>query len=175
MLTAGLTAPKALEQLQSNPPSRSLREPIARWRQHLSEGASVGDAVAGIIIVFINIIGGIIVAVVQHGMSFADATKTFTLLSVGDGLVAQMPALIVSTAAGLMVSKAGVEGSTDRALAKQLSFYPQALGMAAAAIGTMMGAMIALPPASVPSRPTTTRTETMIPVMAFFSVSMPMP
>jgi type II secretory pathway component PulF len=47
MLTAGLTAPKALEQLQSNPPSRSLREPIARWRQHLSEGASVGDAVAG--------------------------------------------------------------------------------------------------------------------------------
>jgi len=96
-----------------------------------------GDAIAGLLIVGINIIGGIIVAVVQHGMSFADATKTFTLLSVGDGLVAQMPALIVSTAAGLMVSKAGVEGSTDRAMMKQLSFYPQALGMAAAVIGTM--------------------------------------
>ena len=96
-----------------------------------------GDAVAGLMIVAINIVGGIIIAVAQHGMSFGDATKTFTLLSVGDGLVAQMPALIISTAAGLMVSKAGVEGSTDRALAKQLSFYPQALGMAAAVMGTV--------------------------------------
>jgi flagellar biosynthesis protein FlhA len=94
-----------------------------------------GDAIAGLLIVGINIVGGIIVAVAQHGMTFADATKTFTLLSVGDGLVAQMPALIVSTAAGLMVSKAGIEGSTDRALMKQLSFYPQALGMASAVMG----------------------------------------
>jgi flagellar biosynthesis protein FlhA len=96
-----------------------------------------GDAIAGLLIVGINIIGGIIVAVAQHGMSFADATHTFTLLSVGDGLVTQMPALIVSTAAGLMVSKAGVEGSTDRALMKQLSFYPQALGMASAVMGVV--------------------------------------
>ncbi|MEI9887319.1 MAG: FHIPEP family type III secretion protein [Rhizomicrobium sp.] len=58
--------------------------------------------------------------------------QTYTLLTVGDGLVSQMPALIVSTAAGLMVSKAGVEGATDKALMTQLSFYPQALGMAAA-------------------------------------------
>jgi flagellar biosynthesis protein FlhA len=94
-----------------------------------------GDAIAGLLIVAINVVGGIIVAVVQHGMSFADASHTFTLLSVGDGLVAQMPALIVSTAAGLMVSKAGVEGSTDRALMRQLSFYPQALGMASAVMG----------------------------------------
>ncbi|MDE2134820.1 MAG: flagellar biosynthesis protein FlhA [Alphaproteobacteria bacterium] len=94
-----------------------------------------GDAIAGLLIVGINIIGGIIVAVAQHGMSFSDASHTFTLLSVGDGLVSQMPALIVSTAAGLMVSKAGVEGSTDRALMRQLSFYPQALGMASAVMG----------------------------------------
>jgi flagellar biosynthesis protein FlhA len=94
-----------------------------------------GDAIAGLLIVGINIIGGIIIAVAQHGMSLADASHTFTLLSVGDGLVAQMPALIVSTAAGLMVSKAGVEGSTDRALMRQLSFYPQALGMASAVMG----------------------------------------
>jgi flagellar biosynthesis protein FlhA len=94
-----------------------------------------GDAIAGLLIVAINVIGGIIVAVAQHGMSFADASHTFTLLSVGDGLVSQMPALIVSTAAGLMVSKAGVEGSTDRALMRQLSFYPQALGMASAVMG----------------------------------------
>ena len=94
-----------------------------------------GDAIAGLLIVGINVVGGIIIAVVQHGMSFSDATQTFTLLSVGDGLVSQMPALIVSTAAGLMVSKAGVEGSTDRALMRQLSFYPQALGMASAVMG----------------------------------------
>src|SRR6185437_14256864 len=96
-----------------------------------------GDAVAGLLIVAINIIGGIIIAVAQKGMSFADASHTFTLLSVCDGLVSQMPALIVSTAAGLMVSKAGVEGATDKALMRQLSFYPQALGMAAAVMGVV--------------------------------------
>src|SRR5471030_912024 len=94
-----------------------------------------GDAIAGLIIVAINVVGGIIIAVAQKGMSFLDATQTFTLLTVGDGLVSQMPALIVSTAAGLMVSKAGVEGATDKALINQLSFYPQALGMAAAVMG----------------------------------------
>ena len=103
-----------------------------------------GDAIAGLLIVGINIIGGIIVGVAQHGMSFADATQSFTLLSVGDGLVTQMPALIVSTAAGLMVSKAGVEGSTDRALMKQLSFYPQALGMASAVMG-IVGVLPGMP------------------------------
>jgi flagellar biosynthesis protein FlhA len=94
-----------------------------------------GDAIAGLLIVAINIVGGIIIAVAQKGMSFTDASQTFTLLTVGDGLVSQMPALIVSTAAGLMVSKAGVEGSTDKALIGQLSFYPQALGMASAVMG----------------------------------------
>ncbi|HEV2563279.1 MAG TPA: flagellar biosynthesis protein FlhA [Rhizomicrobium sp.] len=96
-----------------------------------------GDAIAGLMIVGINVVGGIIIAVAQNGMSFADASHTFTLLSVGDGLVSQMPALIVSTAAGLMVSKAGVEGSTDKALISQLSFYPQALGMVAAVMGVV--------------------------------------
>ncbi len=96
-----------------------------------------GDAVAGLLIVAINIVGGIIIGVAQKGMSFGDATQTFTVLSVGDGLVSQMPALIISTAAGLMVSKAGVEGATDKALIGQLSFYPQALGMAAAVMGVV--------------------------------------
>src|SRR5579862_2984895 len=96
-----------------------------------------GDAIAGLLIVAINVIGGIIIAVAQKGMSFTDATQTFTLLTVGDGLVSQMPALIVSTAAGLMVSKAGVEGATDKALMRQLTFYPQALGMASAVMGVV--------------------------------------
>src|SRR5438128_8426469 len=68
-----------------------------------------GDAIAGLLIVFINVIGGIIIGVVQQSLSFAEAAHTYTLLTVGDGLVTQVPALIVSTAAGLLVSKAGIE------------------------------------------------------------------
>ena len=90
-----------------------------------------GDAVAGLLVVFINIIGGIIIGVAQQGMGFGDAARTYTILTVGDGLVTQVPALIVSTAAGLLVSKAGVSGAADKAMFKQLSGYPQALGMSA--------------------------------------------
>jgi flagellar biosynthesis protein FlhA len=90
-----------------------------------------GDAVAGLLVVFINVIGGIIIGVAQQGLGFGEAARTYTLLTVGDGLVTQVPALIVSTAAGLLVSKAGVTGAADKALMKQLSGYPQALGMSA--------------------------------------------
>jgi flagellar biosynthesis protein FlhA len=90
-----------------------------------------GDAVAGLLVVFINIVGGIIIGVAQQGLSFADAARSYTLLTVGDGLVTQIPALIVSTAAGLLVSKAGVSGAADKALIKQFTGYPQALGMSA--------------------------------------------
>ncbi|MDO8878993.1 MAG: flagellar biosynthesis protein FlhA [Pseudolabrys sp.] len=88
-----------------------------------------GDAIAGLLVVFINVIGGMIIGMAQQGMAFADAARTYTLLTVGDGLVTQMPALIVSTAAGLLVSKAGISGSADKAMMKQLSGYPKALGM----------------------------------------------
>src|SRR3954466_2380816 len=91
-----------------------------------------GDAIAGLLVVFINIIGGMIIGIVQQGMPFVEAARTYTLLTVGDGLVTQVPALIVSMAAGLLVSKAGISGAADKALMKQLSGYPQALGMAAA-------------------------------------------
>src|SRR5450631_3144672 len=90
-----------------------------------------GDAVAGLLVVFINVIGGIIIGVAQQGLGFAEAARTYTLLTVGDGLVTQIPALIVSTAAGLLVSKAGVSGAADKALIKQFTGYPQALGMSA--------------------------------------------
>src|SRR4051794_40364653 len=91
-----------------------------------------GDAIAGLLVVFINVIGGIIIGVAQQGLSFGEAARSYTLLTVGDGLVTQVPALIVSTAAGLLVSKAGVSGAADKALLKQFSGYPQALGMSAA-------------------------------------------
>ncbi|HAQ34667.1 MAG TPA: EscV/YscV/HrcV family type III secretion system export apparatus protein, partial [Alphaproteobacteria bacterium] len=76
-----------------------------------------GDAMAGLMITVINLIGGMIVGIAQSGMSFADAASTYSTLTIGDGLVSQIPALIVSVAAGLLVSKAGVEGQADKALA----------------------------------------------------------
>jgi flagellar biosynthesis protein FlhA len=91
-----------------------------------------GDAVAGLLVVFINVIGGMIIGIAQQGLSFADAATSYTVLTVGDGLVTQIPALIVSTAAGLLVSKAGITGAADKALLGQLSGYPRALGMSAA-------------------------------------------
>jgi len=91
-----------------------------------------GDAIAGLLVVLINILGGMVIGIVQQNLSFADAAHTYTLLTVGDGLVTQIPALIVSTAAGLLVSKASVAGAADKALLGQLSGYPKALGMSAA-------------------------------------------
>ncbi|MEM8916611.1 MAG: flagellar biosynthesis protein FlhA, partial [Pseudomonadota bacterium] len=88
-----------------------------------------GDAIAGLLITFINVIGGMIIGTAQQGMSMGDAAASYTLLTVGDGLVSQIPALTVSVAAGMLVSKAGVVGSADKAVFGQLSSYPKALGL----------------------------------------------
>jgi len=96
-----------------------------------------GDAIAGLLITFINIIGGIIIGVAQQGLSFGEAGANYTLLTVGDGLVSQIPALIVSTSAGLLVSKAGLSSSADKALGEQFTRYPRALGMSAVVMGVM--------------------------------------
>jgi flagellar biosynthesis protein FlhA len=91
-----------------------------------------GDAIAGLIIVAINLIGGILIGVIQHKMPIADASSTYTLMTIGDGLVSQIPALVISIAAGFLVSKAGVEGAADKALVTQLAMNPVVLGMVAA-------------------------------------------
>jgi flagellar biosynthesis protein FlhA len=96
-----------------------------------------GDAIAGLLVVMINVVGGMVIGIVQQGLSFTEAAHAYTLLTVGDGLVTQVPALIVSTAAGLLVSKAGVTGAADKALLRQLSTYPKALGMSAAVMLVM--------------------------------------
>jgi flagellar biosynthesis protein FlhA len=96
-----------------------------------------GDAVAGLLVVLINVVGGMVIGILQQNLSFTDAAHAYTLLTVGDGLVTQVPALIVSTAAGLLVSKAGVAGAADKALLSQLSGYPKALGMSAAVMLVM--------------------------------------
>lgn len=92
-----------------------------------------GDAVAGLIIVFINVLGGILIGTLQHGMPMGDAATAYVQLTIGDGLVTQVPAIIISIAAGFLVSKAGVEGSADQALVSQLATNPISLGMVAAA------------------------------------------
>ena len=96
-----------------------------------------GDAVAGLIIVAINIIGGILIGVIQHKIPLGQAASTYTIMTIGDGLVSQIPALIISIAAGFLVSKSGVEGSADKALVTQLAMNPVALGMVSAAAGVI--------------------------------------
>ena len=96
-----------------------------------------GDAIAGLIITAINIVGGIIIGVVQHKIPIGEAASSYTLMTIGDGLVSQIPALIISIAAGMVVSKAGVEGSADKALATQLAMNPVGLGMVSASAGVM--------------------------------------
>ena len=91
-----------------------------------------GDAVAGLVITFINAIGGITIGTFRHDMPVLQAADTYVRLTVGDGLVTQIPALLVSVAAGLLVTKANVVGSTDKALFNELSGYPMALGMSSA-------------------------------------------
>ncbi len=96
-----------------------------------------GDAIAGILILFINVIGGLIIGVLQHDLDISTAAKNYTLLAIGDGLVAQIPALIISTAAGLVVSRVGTDEDISGQLVSQLFSRPQVLILTAAIIGLM--------------------------------------
>ncbi|MFN7399232.1 MAG: FHIPEP family type III secretion protein, partial [Sandaracinobacter sp.] len=96
-----------------------------------------GDAVAGLLITGINIVIGLLIGILEHDLPLADAFHTYTLLTVGDGLVTQIPALIVSTAAGLLVSKGGMTGKTGRALGDQLGRHPQAFAVVAGLMGLL--------------------------------------
>lgn len=92
-----------------------------------------GDAVAGLIITFINALGGMLIGVLQHGMPAGEAANAYIQLTIGDGLVTQVPAIIISIAAGFLVSKAGVEGTADKAFVAQLATNPVSLGVVSAA------------------------------------------
>jgi len=96
-----------------------------------------GDAVAGLMIMFINVIGGVSLAVLRHDMPVLQALDTFTKLTIGDGLVSQIPALVISISAGFLVSKAGAGGSTDKAVVGQLTGHSAALALSAGAIGVL--------------------------------------
>ncbi|MGO4870843.1 MAG: flagellar biosynthesis protein FlhA [Roseiarcus sp.] len=126
-LSAGLIDEKVAQQRR-----RELEEESAFFGS--MDGASKfvrGDAIAGLIILAVNIFGGIVIGVTRHGLGLSTAADIFTKLSVGDGLVSQIPALIISLAAGMLVAKGGTRGSADKAVLDQLSNYPNALFMAA--------------------------------------------
>ncbi|WP_273831749.1 flagellar biosynthesis protein FlhA [Guptibacillus sedimenti] len=108
------------------------REKIAREADFYGamDGASKfvkGDAIAGIVITLINIIGGLIIGMVVHGMPVGDAATTFTLLSIGDGLVSQIPALLISTATGIVVTRAASDGNLGSDITSQIFAYPKLL------------------------------------------------
>jgi len=96
-----------------------------------------GDAMAGVLILFVNILGGLILGVVSHGLPLADAFHTYTILTVGDGLVSQVPALVVSTAAGVVVSRAAAGAPLAQELGEQLFAQPRALALAGGMLGTL--------------------------------------
>lgn len=96
-----------------------------------------GDAVAGILVTIINIVGGLIVGMVQHGLSFEDAVKIYTLLAIGDGLVAQIPSLVISVAAGVVVSRVANSEDIGGQLTTQLFSNPRVIYVTAAIVGGM--------------------------------------
>jgi flagellar biosynthesis protein FlhA len=119
--------------------ARKRRASLAREGEFYGamDGASKfvrGEAMAGILIMAINVIGGLIIGVAQHGMALEDAAQTFSLLTIGEGLVGQIPALLVSSAAGLIVSKAASEASLGEEYAQQFTLKPQAMSVAAGII-----------------------------------------
>ncbi len=103
-----------------------------------------GDAVAGIMIMLINIVGGLVVGVLQHDLDLATAARNYTLLTIGDGLVAQIPALVISTAAGMVVSRVASEDNIGQQLVKQLVSSPQVIILTAFIIG-MLGMIPGMP------------------------------
>ncbi|MCE8022146.1 flagellar biosynthesis protein FlhA [Halomonas sp. MCCC 1A11036] len=96
-----------------------------------------GDAMAGLVIMVVNIIGGLLIGMLQHGMGFGDAARTYTLMTIGDGLVAQIPALIISTAAGVTVSRVNTEQDVGQQMISQLFVNPQVMVLAALVMGLL--------------------------------------
>jgi flagellar biosynthesis protein FlhA len=122
--------------------ARKRRSEVAQEAEFYGamDGASKyvrGDAVAGILVTVINVVGGLLVGLLQHEMGFADALKNYTLLAIGDGLVAQIPSLIISTAAGIVVSRVASDQDIGTQVVSQLFAKPQVLYITAAIIGGM--------------------------------------
>ncbi len=128
--------------LIGEPEARKRRKEVAQEADFFGsmDGASKfvrGDAVAGLVIMGVCVIGGLAIGLLQHGMSFADAAHTYTLLTIGDGLVAQIPGLVISIAAGVMVSRVNTEEDVSRQMMGQLFSKPKTLMMTAGVMGLL--------------------------------------
>ena len=97
-----------------------------------------GDAVAGIIILLINIVGGLVIGVMQRGMGWGEALQTFTLLTVGDGIVTQIPALVISVGTGIIVTRSASDNNLSGEVMRQLTSFPKAIWLVVAALGVLM-------------------------------------
>ena len=122
--------------------ARRRRQEVAKEAEFYGamDGASKfvrGDAIAGVIIMLINIVGGLAVGMLQHGLSLAQAAENYTLLTIGDGLVAQVPALIISTAAGILVTRVSADQDLNQQLLDQIASRPQVLYITAGIIGVL--------------------------------------
>ena len=122
--------------------ARARREEVTQEADFYGamDGASKfvrGDAIAGLLILFINIIGGFAIGTIQHGLSMADAAHYYTLLTIGDGLVAQIPSLVLSTAAAIMVTRVSTAQDMGQQIINQLVSHPRALAIAAGVIGAL--------------------------------------
>lgn len=129
--------------------ARQRREDISQEADFYGamDGASKfvrGDAIAGMLIVVVNVLGGIVIGVAQNGMSFGDAAQTFTLLTIGDGLVGQIPALIISTAAGIIVTRTASGNNLSKEVSKQVFGNHRAI-LSASAVMIFMGLIPGLP------------------------------
>ena len=132
-INAGVLSPQAAERRREN-----LRREADFFGA--MDGASKfvrGDVVAAIIILVVNMLGGLIIGTMQYGLPLADAARTYTLLTVGDGLAAQIPSLTISVAAGLIVTRVATGEDIGRQIQSQLSKYPQALAIAAGIMGAI--------------------------------------
>lgn len=103
-----------------------------------------GDAIAGILIMVINVVGGLLVGVLQHGMSMGHAAESYTLLTIGDGLVAQIPALVISTAAGVIVTRVSTDQDVGEQMVNQLFSNPSVMLLSAAVLG-LLGTVHGMP------------------------------
>jgi len=115
-----------------------------------------GDAIAGIVILLINIVGGLVIGVMQHGMPFAQALQTYTLLTIGDGIVTQVPALVIAVGTGIIVTRSSSDSNLSREALRQISSFPKTLWLVAMALG----GLLLLP--GIPAAPTLALTAALL-------------
>ena len=138
-----------IDQVQAQARRKNLEKEAAFYGA--MDGASKfvkGDAIAGIIIMLINIVGGLVIGVMQHGLAWGEALQTYTLLTIGDGIVTQLPALVIAVGTGLIVTRSASDSNLSTEVLRQITSFPKTLLM----VGCTLAALLLLP--GIPTLPT---------------------